>query len=471
MGIFTHLFRLPRQGRGTGVLIKCYYGSGAFIVTRLFVRDGFYDDQSGGSENVVENVIDNVVDIKERDNMATEKMYDLAFQYKGTKLWQQLYEDEMFAVQLPDGEIGYCSTMGRMGDHLSLALYVGDSGYQSCRYLAALSMDYEKAACLEEIDILSVMDCLECQFTTKDMLSNEEAANACQYAAAREKSMRGKNAFPLFTKYSPGRVPWHVYSELDESRLCEALSAAIALKSLLRKNRKEQLGLRSLLEEPDQIPMLVRKGDTWMIRLITLPSSELVYPAPVFANEVLAAHIKRKTKRGIWECRALYLPSPVQEEDNKDAPPYYPLMLAFMDVKSEMMIQPIIASQENAETMMNSFAEEVFHADASPKTIHCGDERSYSILKDFCAKTGIRLEMRDELKHLDEALDAMQDDLSENGEPILDQLEEYYAFLTQMSDAELLQMPRDLVNMLLSLGEAGELPEALKQRVRKLFHK
>jgi hypothetical protein len=31
MGIFTHLFRFPRQGQGTGVLIKFYYGSGAFI--------------------------------------------------------------------------------------------------------------------------------------------------------------------------------------------------------------------------------------------------------------------------------------------------------------------------------------------------------------------------------------------------------------------------------------------------------
>ena len=31
--------------------------------------------------------------------MATERMYELAFQYKGTKLWQQLYDDELFAVR------------------------------------------------------------------------------------------------------------------------------------------------------------------------------------------------------------------------------------------------------------------------------------------------------------------------------------------------------------------------------------
>lgn len=33
-----------------------------YFITRLFVRDGFYDYQNTGSENVVDNVIENVVD-------------------------------------------------------------------------------------------------------------------------------------------------------------------------------------------------------------------------------------------------------------------------------------------------------------------------------------------------------------------------------------------------------------------------
>ena len=67
--------------------------------------------------------------------MATEKMYDLAFQYKAAKLWKLLYDDEVFAVKLPDGETGYCSVMGMIGQHLALGLYVGDEGYQSYRIL------------------------------------------------------------------------------------------------------------------------------------------------------------------------------------------------------------------------------------------------------------------------------------------------------------------------------------------------
>ena len=63
--------------------------------------------------------------------MATEKMYDLAFQYKGTKLWQQFYDDELFAVKLSDGEIGYCCVMGMLGQHNALALYVGEKAIRA----------------------------------------------------------------------------------------------------------------------------------------------------------------------------------------------------------------------------------------------------------------------------------------------------------------------------------------------------
>ena len=57
--------------------------------------------------------------------MASEAMNALAFRFRKAKLWNKLLDDELFAVQLSDGEIGYCCVMGQLGEHLSLALYVG----------------------------------------------------------------------------------------------------------------------------------------------------------------------------------------------------------------------------------------------------------------------------------------------------------------------------------------------------------
>ena len=44
--------------------------------------------------------------------MYSERLYSLAFAVRKTKLWKTLYDNELFAVSLSNGEIGYCSVMG-----------------------------------------------------------------------------------------------------------------------------------------------------------------------------------------------------------------------------------------------------------------------------------------------------------------------------------------------------------------------
>ena len=196
--------------------------------------------------------------------MATERMYELAFQYKGIKLWQQLYDDELFAVRLSDGAIGYCCVMGMIGEHNALALYVGEEGYQS--YCAIRNADQDRMTDQMMGELLTSQNCLQCSFESKDMLSEEELEEVRQYASSHQKPLRGKNAFPQFTKYRPGRFPWHYDSALDEQRICDALGAAAALKKMLRSYSKEELGLFKLDEEPAKIPMLVFEGGRWIMK-------------------------------------------------------------------------------------------------------------------------------------------------------------------------------------------------------------
>ena len=67
--------------------------------------------------------------------MYPDKLYQLAFAFRKTNLWKSLYESELFAVALPDGEIGYCCVMGSGGEHLALALYVGNKGLDTFRIM------------------------------------------------------------------------------------------------------------------------------------------------------------------------------------------------------------------------------------------------------------------------------------------------------------------------------------------------
>jgi hypothetical protein len=154
--------------------------------------------------------------------MPSEKLYDIALRYKSTKLWKQLYDTELFAVGLSNGEIGYCCIMGELGEHIALALYVARDGLDSYRHLfKAGDADTEMA----QHEIMLSQDCLMCSFENKDELAPIEIEEAQRYAQAHGVAYRGKNSFPQFKRYKPAHYPWFLKDE-DEQLLFEALSAA-----------------------------------------------------------------------------------------------------------------------------------------------------------------------------------------------------------------------------------------------------
>ncbi len=402
--------------------------------------------------------------------MASEKMYDLAFQYKATKLWKILYDDELFAVRLPDGETGYCCVMGMLGDHIALSLYVGEDGYLSYRELLEAAIDPTDYIAAGEL--LTYQDCLQCSFENKDMLSGEELEEVRRYAKVREKPLRGKNAFPQFTKYRPGRYPWHYDSEMDERRICEVLSAAIALEKLLQGHTKQELQLHSLREGFKAIPLLSRDGDRWIVNDTTLPEVTRKYPAPVMRNEILTARLRRMKKGGTWECGTMRLSTPVQEED--DMAPYFPMVLVSIDRQEGHVFPPVITDGEDAAEIANKFAADLLTT-ACPKSIRAGDDRCFAILEDLCKKTGIRLTRENHLDALGEAMQALffghdQDEDENEGEmPSSEELEGFCDALMAMRDGELKQMPAHMVNMLLDMADWGLVPDKLARRLRKLF--
>ncbi len=67
--------------------------------------------------------------------MYPDQLYDLALAFRKAKLWKRLYDSEIFAVSLSNGEIGYCCIMGCLGEHFALAVYIGEQGMGSYRRL------------------------------------------------------------------------------------------------------------------------------------------------------------------------------------------------------------------------------------------------------------------------------------------------------------------------------------------------
>lgn len=75
-------------------------------------------------------------------NINKKQLETLAQEFHKAKLWEQLSDSDIFAVELEDGRIAYCCVMGNVGKHIGLGIYIGARGFRT--YLDTLTLDVSK---------------------------------------------------------------------------------------------------------------------------------------------------------------------------------------------------------------------------------------------------------------------------------------------------------------------------------------
>lgn len=75
-------------------------------------------------------------------NINKKQLETLAQEFHKAKLWKQLSDSDIFAVELEDGRIAYCCIMGNVGKHIGLGIYIGARGFRT--YLDTLTLDVSK---------------------------------------------------------------------------------------------------------------------------------------------------------------------------------------------------------------------------------------------------------------------------------------------------------------------------------------
>jgi len=137
--------------------------------------------------------------------MIPESLYDIAFQFKKAKLWNKLYDSQLFAVAHSDGMIGYCCAMGMMGEHLALAVYPGAAGMDSYRMMGK---DRDDMSELETMETALSQNCVMLSFENKEELRPRELAEVRAYCAARGLHCADGRPFRSFSAFgrttSPG---------------------------------------------------------------------------------------------------------------------------------------------------------------------------------------------------------------------------------------------------------------------------
>jgi hypothetical protein len=133
-----------------------------------------------------------------------QRLYELAIELKEMAPWNWMSEVDLFGLQNPrDGQLGFVSIMGELGEHLALALYRGPKGLAGF-WSVAEDMDFELYPDISQVPHL------QAAFEDRNILTDQDR----KLIKALGLKFRGRQSWPMFRSYRPGYFPW--YLEADE---------------------------------------------------------------------------------------------------------------------------------------------------------------------------------------------------------------------------------------------------------------
>lgn len=401
--------------------------------------------------------------------MSKDKLYDAAFRYKKAGIWKKLWDNEVFAVKLTCGEIGYISIMGKNGTYCALGLYIGEAGFRGYRALANAG-EYTGSP-FRDHEMLLQQNCLQMALENKEYLMPEEVDEVREYAKRNDIRLSGKNAFPQFIKYEPNCHPWKVKTREDQQALLEAMEASILMADLLRTVDPKEIGIMEITPDTKEVPLFEVMGDQLIqAGAAPLPQDKKdTYDYVPATNELAMAHVKKLPRKGIWESELVRMMEPVQ--NHPEETPYYPLLLLVVENKSYFVlpIPMVMYAEKNPQEMLRAFADGWKNQKVYPKEIRCRDQRTYALLKDFCEKTNVKISVyHGEMAALDDVEYELFDQMSDqNEEEMFDEMASAVEALLQMSPFELKMMPEPLIEQLKLMLAQGIFPDDIAEELKK----
>lgn len=404
--------------------------------------------------------------------MISESLYDIAFQFKKAKLWNKMYDSQLFAVAHSDGMIGYCCAMGMMGEHLALAVYPGAAGMDSYRMMGK---DRDEMSELETMETALSQNCVMLSFENKDELRPRELAEVRAYCAARGLSLRGRKAFPQFQRFRPHYFPWYITDETDQTHLYEALEAGLAVSAKLDETVPADLGFTEGPPFHRRIPLLRKENGGFAWETIPLPEPlPVVYPSAVLRDDIALAKLAKSKKRGgEWACDVFMHVDPMSTEEGADGAvaepedaPFYPYLLLIVDNKDGMVLGAQLS--EEPEDYTETFAQailKVAQKAGKPSRILVHNDRAYALFEKAAAQLGAELAREAHIPYLEEAEQGFLAHFEGDENPLDDEMEQ---FMEGLRDPELFPgMPDALLMQLQQMERMGVLPGDAAENVRR----
>ncbi len=374
--------------------------------------------------------------------MNRDRLYEKAFAFRKTKMWEYMNDDQLFAIRVKD-TICYLNVMGMLGEHVALGVYPGEEGLRSLYRIYLTGGESEKeqeAAALGQITV-------QCVLGDRDEVTPEERKSVQAYSKQHGISLRGRYTFPYFMRIYHFQPMTEITTDEEADMLEQALDAAIWVNEQMKMRK---ITINPLWARRKTLPLVVRDEAGFHAEdYPLLPMGELTYPEGHTENEAYKERTRKMPKEGQWACKII-LDEVAREAEGVEGL-YYPWRLLAVNSESRKAIPvQLVRDYENrTNVMLDKVMEAIFREGACPERITVTDERTEALLAGWCQEIGIALSMEEESDELED----FEEQLS--GEETGDSLERT-AFLDMLDVLEYL--PEEILR-----SDPRQLQEAVKQ--------
>ena len=335
--------------------------------------------------------------IKQPTTIQWKRLYELAAELKKLAPWEWMDETDIFGVENPDTrEMGFVSTMGMAGEHLSIGVYLGAEGLYGFWDFQEAGLEAEPFALFEIPQLqVSFENRENCEKPDRDLMKKLDL------------KFRGAKNYPLFRSIRPRFMPWFITSDEARFLIC-AIEQTLEVAPRVRENP-------DILDDDgdaDNEVCLVRVAEkhgtklVWRdcVREISPPAEE---EFPINIPQTLADELKSfpQAKNFVLEIDLFYAPTPVGEKGKR---PYIPKMLLLADASSGMIagfqiIQPQEDDLENYTEIGRHLFESLHKLTTRPQEIRVADDALFDLLRGLNQQLNIKLRQTDDLRAVEAA--------------------------------------------------------------------
>ena len=317
-------------------------------------------------------------------------LYELMAEIRKLAPWEYMHEDDLFGIRFPaTDDLGFVSVMGNLGEHLSVAVYLGRKGFDGFWNMQNAGYNFSPDLILQTPQIQASLE-------DRQILTPEDRKTIKQL----DLKYRGRQAWPQFRSYRPGCLPW--YLEKDEAQML-----AVGLEQLLQVAPRFENDPELLEPHETDEKFLVRvlEGGQWVDRVLT-PKFPPDPPIQLMMNMEALAQLKTLPKQNsIVEIDVQMMEEAVT--DKQFTRPFFPFLLLAAERKSRMilgvdLLTPL-PSMEKMWGELPALVTEILADSLLPKEVHTKNPMVASLLSPLEKELGVDVKLVSHLPAVEQA--------------------------------------------------------------------